>query len=69
MSPQEDAHMMSVDPLALEPYSPVLPGRGPERSDSDPLALDPYSPVSGRRAPDRWSRPDGPFRGPRIARR
>jgi hypothetical protein len=53
MSPREDARMMPPDPLALDPYSPVLPGRGPERSDADPLALDPYSPiVSGRAAGD-----------------
>jgi hypothetical protein len=51
MSPQEDACMMLPDPLALEPYSPVVPSRGPERSDSDPLELDPYSPVLPRRAP------------------
>jgi hypothetical protein len=51
MSPREDARTMRPAPLALDPYSPVLPGRGPERSDSDPLALDPYSPILQGRAP------------------
>jgi hypothetical protein len=51
MSPQEDARVMPPDPLALDPYSPVVPGRGPERSGSDPLALEPYSPILPDRAP------------------
>jgi hypothetical protein len=36
------------DPLALDPYSPIVPGHAPTWNDSDPLALDPYSPRSSR---------------------
>ena len=34
------------DPLALDPYSPIVPA--PKPDDGDPLALDPYSPVVWR---------------------
>jgi len=34
-----------ANPMALDPYNPVLPRCATKRNEADPLALDPYSPI------------------------
>lgn len=51
---REDPSVPSANPLALDPYGPILPTRGSPRSQAAPLALAPYSPIPRARTRSDW---------------
>lgn len=54
----EDPDVPPANPLALDPYNPILPARALRRANAGPLALAPYSPIApADRVPGQTSRP------------